>query len=103
MHKSTHARKKTLNIDILATSSNSDKRFASHKSDNNMSDEFVILKPKILQVIDQIREKKPLILAVYDFIARTCVTNISKELLELVIEELINQNVIFNKKKCSRS
>ena len=57
--------KKTLNIDILTTSSNSDKRFASHKSDNNMSDEFVILKPKILQVIDQIREKKRLILALY--------------------------------------
>ena len=31
-------------------------------------------------------------------IGRTCATNISKELLELVIEELINQNVIFNKK-----
>ena len=57
--------KKTLNIDILTTSSNSDKRLASRKSDNNMSDEFVILKPKILQVIDQIREKKRLILALY--------------------------------------
>ena len=35
----------------------------------------------------------------HDFITRTCATNISKKLIELVIEELITQNVIFNKKK----
>ena len=32
------------------------------------------------------------------FLARTCATNISKELTELVIEELVTQSVIFNKK-----
>ena len=31
-------------------------------------------------------------------IARTCATNINKELIEVVIEELIAQNDIFNKK-----
>ena len=30
--------------------------------------------------------------------ARTCATNINKELIGLAIEELIAQNVIFNKK-----
>ena len=33
-------------------------RIASDESDKNMSDELDILKPKILQTIDQIREKK---------------------------------------------
>ena len=33
-------------------------RIASDESDKNMSDELDILKPKILQTINQIREKK---------------------------------------------
>ena len=75
-------------------------RITSDESGKNMSDELDILKPKILQAIDQIREKKmrPDTDSIYDFIAYTYVTNISKELIELVIDELITQNVIFNKK-----
>ena len=34
----------------------------------------------------------------YDFIAHNCATNINKELIEVVIEELIAQNDTFNKK-----
>ena len=73
-------------------------RIASDESDKNMSDELDILKPKILQTIDQIREKKKCPdTNYYGFIARSCATSISKGLMELVIEELITQNVIFKK------
>ena len=72
-------------------------RIASYESDRNCSNKLDILKPKILQAIDQIRQRKtrPDTDSIYDFIARTCATNINKE-------ELIAQNVIFNKKNCSR-
>ena len=69
-------------------------RIASDESDRNCSNKLDTLKPKILQAIDQIRQRKkrPDTDSIYDFIARTCATNINKE-------ELITQNVIFNKKK----
>ena len=75
-------------------------RIASDVSEKNKSDELDILKPKILQAIYQICEKKrrPDNDSIYDFISRTCATNISKELVELVIEEPITQNVISSKK-----
>ena len=75
-------------------------RIASDESDRNCSKELDILKPKILQAFDQIRQrqKRPDTDSIYDFIARTCATNINKELIGLAIEELIAQNVIFNKK-----
>ena len=73
-------------------------RIASDESDRN--NDIDILKPKILDSIDQIRQKKkrPDTDSIYDFIARTCATNINKELIEVAIEELIAQNDIFNKK-----
>ena len=66
-----------------------------------MTDELDIPKLKILQAIDQIREKKklPNTDSIYHFIVRNSATNMSKELIELVIRELFIQNVIFNKKK----
>ena len=75
-------------------------RIASDESDRNCSNDLDILKPKVLDVIDQIhqRKKRPVTDSVYDFISRTCATNINKELIGVVIEELIAQNVIFNKK-----
>ena len=75
-------------------------RIASDESDRNCSKDLDILKPKILDAIDQIcqRKKRPDTDYIYDFIARTCATNINKELIEVVIEELIAQNDIFNKK-----
>ena len=73
-------------------------RIASDESDRN--NDLDILKPKILDAIDQIRQRKkrPDTDSIYDFIARTCATNINKELIEVVIEELIAQNDVFNKK-----
>ena len=73
-------------------------RIASDESDRN--NDLDILKPKILDAIDQIRQRKkrPDTDSIYDFIARTCATNINKELIEVVIEELIAQNDIFNQK-----
>ena len=75
-------------------------RIASDESDRNCSNNLDILKPKILAATDQIcqRKKRPDTESIYDFIARTCATNINKELIEVVIEELIAQNDIFNKK-----
>ena len=78
-------------------------RIASNKSDR--SNDFDILKPKTLDATEQIcqRTKRPDTDSIYDFIARTCATNINKELIEVVIEELIAQNDIFNKKNYSKS
>ena len=80
-------------------------RIASDESDRNCSNDLDILKPKILDSIDQIgqRKKCPDIDSIYDFIARTFATNINKELIEIVMENLIAQNDIFNKKNYSRS
>ena len=63
------------------------------------------MKPKILDAIDQIRQRKkrPETDSIYDFIARTCATNINKQLIQVVIKELISQDDMFNKKNCSRS
>ena len=73
-------------------------RIASDESDRN--NDIDILKPKILDAIDQIRQRKkhPDADSIYDFIARTGATNINRELVEVVIEELIAKNDVFNKK-----
>ena len=75
-------------------------RVTSDEIYKNMSDEWDKLKPSFLQEFDQIREKmkRPDYDSIYYFTACTCPTNISKELPELVIEELITPNAIFNKK-----
>ena len=76
------------------------KRIVSHESDRNCSNNFDILKPKLLDEIDQIcqRKKHPNTDSIYDSIAPACATNIDKELIEVVIEVLIAQNDISNKK-----
>ena len=73
---------------------------ASDESDRNCSNDLGILKPNILDAIDQIRQRKkrPDTDSIYDFITRTCATNINKELIEVAIEKLIAQSDIFNKK-----
>ena len=76
-------------------------RIASDQSDRNCSSELDILTTKILDAIEQIlqREREAPWCRLYDdFIARTCTTKINKELIEVVKEELIAQNNIFNKK-----
>ena len=75
-------------------------KIASDESDRNCSNDLDILKPNILDEIDQIRQRKkrPDTDSICDFTARTCVTNVNKQLIEIVIEELIAQNDTFNKK-----
>ena len=75
-------------------------RIVSHKSDRNCSNNLDILKPKLLDEIDQVcqRKKHPNTDSTYDSIAPACATNIDKELIEVVIEALIAQNDISNKK-----
>ena len=71
-----------------------------NESDKNIPDESDIVQSKPLQATDQIqgKKKRPNTDSIYDFIARTCATNIIKEQIELVIEELNTQNVKFNEK-----
>ena len=66
-------------------------RIAPEESDRNWSNDLDMLKQKFLDAIHQIcqRKKRPDTDSIYEFIARTCATNINKELIEVVIEELI--------------
>ena len=75
-------------------------RTAPEKSDRKWSNDLDTLKQKILDAIDQIRQRKkcPDTDSIYDFRACSCATNIDKELIEVAIEESIAQNDIFNKK-----
>ena len=75
-------------------------RIATGESDRNCSNKLDILKPKIVHTIDQIHQRKkcPDSDSIYDFITGTRAININKVLIEVVIEELIAQNDIFNKK-----
>ena len=56
-----------------------------------MSNELDILKPTIFLALDRIREENKCSDAdsIYDFIACTCASYISEELIELIIEKMI--------------
>ena len=73
-------------------------RITSDESDRNSSNELDIMKPKISHAIDQIRQRKkrPDTDSIYDVIAHNCAININKELIEVVIEEIIAQNEMSN-------
>ena len=57
-------------------------------------------KPKILCAIDRIKEKKrrPDIESIYDYLFRTEASNIDKVSIELILNELVKENVLVNKK-----
>ena len=59
-----------------------------------------LFKPKILSAIDWIKEKKkrPDIDSIYGYLSRTEVSNIERVSMELVLNELVKQNVLVNKK-----
>ena len=61
---------------------------------------FSSFKPKILCVIDRIKEEKkhPDIDFIYDYLSRTEVYNIEKVTIELILNELVMENVLVNKK-----
>ena len=60
-------------------------------------------KPKILCAIDRIKEKKkrPDIDSIYDYLSRTEASNIDKISIELILNELVKENVVVNKKTTS--
>ena len=59
-----------------------------------------IFKPKILCAIDRIKEKKnfPDIDSIYDYLYRTEASNIDKVSVQLILNELVQENVLVNKK-----
>ena len=59
-----------------------------------------LFKPKILCAIDRIKEKKkrPDIDSIYDYLSRTEASNIDKISIELILNELVKENVVVNKK-----
>ena len=75
-------------------------KIVSEESGKKMFGELVILKPKILQAIYQILQRKTSLDTdyLYDFAESTCASNISKELIELIMEELVTQHVIVKKR-----
>ena len=64
------------------------------------SDEILLFKPKILQAIKFIREKKkrPDLNSIYEYFSKSGASNISKDTIYSIISELIKQKVLENKK-----
>ena len=63
-------------------------------------DEILLLKPKILQAIKFICEKKkrPDLNSVYEKFSKSAASNISKDTIYSIIHELLEQKVLGNKK-----
>ena len=70
------------------------------KNESITSDELFLFKPKILQAIDYIREKRkrPDTNAIYEYLKKTEASNTDKETIGNIITELINQTILENKK-----
>ena len=73
--------------------------YALEKNQEN-TEIFSSFKPKILCVIDRINEKKkrPDIDSIYDYLSRTKASNVDKVTIELILNELVKENVLVNKK-----
>ena len=67
---------------------------------NGENTETSLFKPKILRAIDRIKEKKkrPDIDSIYDYLSRMKASNIDKVSVELILNELVKENVLLNKK-----
>ena len=59
-----------------------------------------LFKPKILCAIDRIKDKKkrPDMDSIYDYLSRTEASNIGKVFIELILNELVKENFLVNKK-----
>ena len=70
------------------------------KNESITSDELFLFKPKILQAIDYIREKRkrPDRNAIYKYPKKTEASNIDKDTISNIITDLINQKILENKK-----
>ena len=71
-----------------------------NKNESVTSDKLFLFKPKILQAIEYIREKRkrPDTNAIYEHLKKTEASNIDKETIGNIISELINQKILENKK-----
>ena len=61
---------------------------------------FYFFKPKVLNAINKIREskKRPDNYSILDYIIKTEASNVDKPLIISITNELVNQNLIENKK-----
>ena len=59
-----------------------------------------LFKPKILNAIDQIKQKKkrPDLNTIYEYLSKTEASNADKQLIETILGNLIEANVIVNRK-----
>ena len=67
----------------------------------SVNESLQLFKPKILNAIEIIRDKKkkrPDIDTIHNYIMRTEASNADKTLIENVVKELIKQNMVINKK-----
>ena len=71
-----------------------------NENESITSDELFLFKPKILQAIEYIREKRkrPETNVIYEHLKKTETCNIDKETIDNIISELINQKILQNKK-----
>ena len=71
-------------------------------STEGLSDEITHFKPKILNTIEFIRNKKKCAdtNSIYEELSKSEATNIDKNTIHIIINELLTQKVILNKKSC---
>ena len=71
-------------------------------STEGLSDEITHFKPKILNTIDFICNKKKGAdtNSIYEELSKSEATNIDKNTIDIIINELLTQKVILNKKSC---
>ena len=68
---------------------------------DDVSDETLSLfKPKILNAIDQIKQKKkrPDLNTIYEYLSKTEASNTDKQLIETILGNLVETNIIVNRK-----
>ena len=71
-----------------------------HISNSLQNTTFDLFKPHVLSAIDNIREKKkhPDVDSIFKHIVKSSATNIDRDVVESMLIELINQDIISNKK-----
>ena len=71
-----------------------------NNNESTTSDELFLFKPKLLQAVEYIREKRkrPDTNTIYEHLKKTEASNIDKKTIGSIISELINQKILGNKK-----
>ena len=70
------------------------------KIDEVNDEALSLFKPKILNIIDQIKQKKkiPDLNTIYEYLSKTEASNADKQLIETILGNLIETNVTVNRK-----